>query len=359
MTGYGHAVYRTDDYFIECEIKGYNSRYLDIIHNISSSLASFEGLVDAAIKEKAKRGRVEVSLKLHVIKSSVELAIDEGLAVAYRDAYKRLASITDSASPVLSDYTSVEGILTPLKTDEASVYQSGVESVLAEALEAFGDGKIREGEGTRKDLVRLGAQFEASLDCIKSRSGELEAHYRTLLEEKYEELTGRKAGDSDFISELGAILVRYSINEEISRLTVHIAEYNKLVDEGFSRHVGRELSQLAAVGRDAAVFIKDKRQSAGKACCKPCLHDQRAAAVGGLDNGRIGTLAGWVRAKHAVRMAAYEKINVRDAARKLLVGIIAKVREHDDVLDALLLKRVHGFLQRLLAIGKLRVRTGF
>ena len=258
MTGYGHAVYRTDDYFIECEIKGYNSRYLDIIHNISSSLASFEGLVDAAIKEKAKRGRVEVSLKLHVIKSSVELAIDEGLAVAYRDAYKRLASITDSASPVLSDYTSVEGILTPLNTDEASVYQSGVESVLAEALEAFGDGKIREGEGTRKDLVRLGAQFEASLDCIKSRSGELEAHYRTLLEEKYEELTGRKAGDSDFISELGAILVRYSINEEISRLTVHIAEYNKLVSS--EEPVGKKLDFLCQEMQRECNTIASKSQ---------------------------------------------------------------------------------------------------
>ena len=258
MTGYGHAVYRTDNYFIECEIKGYNSRYLDIIHNISSSLASFEELVDAAIKEKAKRGRVEVSLKLHVIKSSVELAIDEGLAVAYRDAYKRLASITDSASPVLSDYTAVEGILTPLKTDEASVYQSGVESVLAEALEAFGDGKIREGEGTRKDLVRLGAQFESSLDCIKSRSGELEAHYRTLLEEKYEELTGRKAGDSDFISELGAILVRYSINEEISRLTVHIAEYNKLVSS--EEPVGKKLDFLCQEMQRECNTIASKSQ---------------------------------------------------------------------------------------------------
>ncbi len=258
MTGYGHAVYRTDNYFIECEIKGYNSRYLDIIHNISSSLASFEELVDAAIKEKAKRGRVEVSLKLHVIKSSVELAIDEGLAVAYRDAYKRLASITDSASPVLSDYTAVEGILTPLKTDEASVYQSGVESVLAEALEAFGNGKIREGEGTRKDLVRLGAQFESSLDCIKSRSGELEAHYRTLLEEKYEELTGRKAGDSDFISELGAILVRYSINEEISRLTVHIAEYNKLVSS--EEPVGKKLDFLCQEMQRECNTIASKSQ---------------------------------------------------------------------------------------------------
>ena len=225
---------------------------------ISSSLASFEELVDAAIKEKAKRGRVEVSLKLHVIKSSVELAIDEGLAVAYRDAYKRLASITDSASPVLSDYTAVEGILTPLKTDEASVYQSGVESVLAEALEAFGNGKIREGEGTRKDLVRLGAQFESSLDCIKSRSGELEAHYRTLLEEKYEELTGRKAGASDFISELGAILVRYSINEEISRLTVHIAEYNKLVSS--EEPVGKKLDFLCQEMQRECNTIASKSQ---------------------------------------------------------------------------------------------------
>ena len=86
MTGYGHSVYQREDYIIECEMKGYNNRYLDIVHNISQALSEYEGFIDERIKEKARRGRVEVSVRLHVLRSSVELSVDEGLVKAYCEA---------------------------------------------------------------------------------------------------------------------------------------------------------------------------------------------------------------------------------------------------------------------------------
>ena len=258
MTGYGHALFRSDDFVIECEIRGYNNRYLDIVHNISQPLSAYESLVDEKIKEIARRGRVEVSLRLRVLKSAIELSVDRGLAEAYSRAFKELSDITDAPSPLFSDYAAIEGVITPVGTADDSVYKEGVESVLCEALESFRDGKIREGEGTRRDLERLGAQFEASLCSIKERSGELEAHYRRLLEEKYEELTGKKAGESDFIAELGAILVRYSINEEVSRLNVHIAEYRKLIAS--DEPVGKKLDFLCQEMQRECNTIASKSQ---------------------------------------------------------------------------------------------------
>ena len=258
MTGYGHSTYRSDDFVIECVIKSYNNRYLDIVHNMSQALQEYEALVDERIKEKARRGRVEVSLKLHVLKSNVELTVDEGLASAYRDAFHRLSDIADAPSPLLSDFTSIEGIITPVGSDDSSRYREGVEAVLDEALAAFAEGRDREGEGTRKDLERLGEQFASSLGRIKARSGELEAHYRKLLEEKYEDLTGRKAGETDFISELGAILVRYSINEEVSRLGVHIEEYRKLISS--DEPVGKKLDFLCQEMQRECNTIASKSQ---------------------------------------------------------------------------------------------------
>ena len=258
MTGYGHSTYRSDDFVIECVIKSYNNRYLDIVHNMSQALQEYEALADERIKEKARRGRVEVSLKLHVLKSNVELTVDEGLASAYRDAFHRLSDIADAPSPLLSDFTSIEGIITPVGSDDSSRYREGVEAVLDEALAAFAEGRDREGEGTRKDLERLGEQFASSLDRIKARSGELEAHYRKLLEEKYEDLTGRKAGETDFISELGAILVRYSINEEVSRLGVHIEEYRKLISS--DELVGKKLDFLCQEMQRECNTIASKSQ---------------------------------------------------------------------------------------------------
>ena len=258
MTGYGHAFQNFGDWAIECEIRGYNNRYLDIVHNFSPALSMYESYADEEIGKVARRGRIEVSLRLRVLRSSVELSVDEGLAAAYRDAFRKIADMTDAPAPLVSDYAAIDGIITQVRTSDAEVYRKGVESALSEALAAFSAGKAREGEGTRSDLERLGRQFESSLESIEKRAGDLEAHFRKLLEEKYEELTGRKAGESDFMTELGAILVRYSINEEVSRLRVHIDEYRKLLSS--DEPVGKKMDFLCQEMQRECNTIASKSQ---------------------------------------------------------------------------------------------------
>lgn len=258
MTGYGHSSFISSDYTVECEIKSYNNRYLDIVHNISPGLSQYEAWVDGKIKEKARRGRIEFSLRLHVIKSNAELAVDEGLVMAYREAFSKIADLAETPLPLISDYASIDGLITAVSSSDSSAYKEGVEKSVEEALDAFEKGKLREGEGTRADLERLGNSFASSLDGIKARSAELEAHYRKLLEEKYEDLTGKKAGESDFMAELGAILVRYSINEEVSRLGVHIAEYRKLLSS--EEPVGKKLDFLCQEMQRECNTIASKSQ---------------------------------------------------------------------------------------------------
>ena len=258
MTGYGHAFQNFGDWAIECEIRGYNNRYLDIVHNISQALSEYEGFIDERIKEKARRGRVEVSVRLHVLRSSVELSVDEGLVKAYCEAYRRICGIADCPSATVADYASIDGAITAVRASDSAIYRDGLSAVLSEALDAFSAGRIREGEGTRKDLERLGESFSSSLSGIIARSGELEEHYRRLLEEKYEELTGRRAGDGDFMQELGAILVRYSINEEVSRLRVHMDEYRKLIAS--DEPVGKKLDFLCQEMQRECNTIASKSQ---------------------------------------------------------------------------------------------------
>ena len=87
---------------------------------------------------------------------------------------------------------------------------------------------------------------------------ELEEHYRKLLTEKYEALTGEKGNSPDFMQELGALLVRYSINEEISRLNVHIAEYRRLLT--LSEPVGKRLDFLCQEMQRECNTIASKSQ---------------------------------------------------------------------------------------------------
>ena len=257
MTGYGHAIARTDDFSIEIVVKSYNNRYLDIIKNLSTPLAPFENTVDSAVRKVAERGHVEVSAKLKVLRSSSRINIDEGLLEEYRSAFSAIEEKV-GVSPLFSDYLAVDGIVTPDSDVSSDIYLASFNEALESALEAFSKEKEREGLGTQADLERLGKEFSTSLSSIEARSEELEEHYRKLLTEKYEALTGEKGNSPDFMQELGALLVRYSINEEISRLNVHIAEYRRLLT--LSEPVGKRLDFLCQEMQRECNTIASKSQ---------------------------------------------------------------------------------------------------
>ena len=243
MTGYGHSIYKSSDYILEVEIKSYNNRYLDISHTINQLLSSYETYVDDEIKKTVSRGHLDVSLKLKTLSMPSELVLDENLLTQYKNSIERISTLTGAALPDAGFYTTLEGVISNTRTVDQDFYKEGVESATREALAMLDENKKREGEGTKKDLEKLGAKFKASLEIILSKKDEMEEYFKKILLEKYEELLGEKGKDDPrFLSEVAALLVKYSINEECSRLKVHLSEYDKLLESDES--VGKKLDFL-------------------------------------------------------------------------------------------------------------------
>lgn len=243
MTGYGHSIYKSSDYILEVEIKSYNNRYLDISHTINPLLSSYETYVDDEIKKTVSRGHLDVSLKLKTLSMPSELVLDENLLTQYKNSIERISTLTGAALPDAGFYTTLEGVISNTRTVDQDYYKEGVESATREALAMLDENKKREGEGTKKDLEKLGAKFKASLEIILSKKDEMEEYFKKILLEKYEELLGEKGKDDPrFLSEVAALLVKYSINEECSRLKVHLSQYDKLLESNES--VGKQLDFL-------------------------------------------------------------------------------------------------------------------
>ena len=243
MTGYGHSIYKSSDYILEVEIKSYNNRYLDISHTINPLLSSYETYVDDEIKKTVSRGHLDVSLKLKTLSMPSELVLDENLLTQYKNSIERISTLTGAALPDAGFYTTLEGVISNTRTVDQDYYKEGVESAVGEALAMLRENKKREGEGTKKDLEKLGAKFKASLEIILSKKDEMEEYFKKILLEKYEELLGEKGEDDPrFLSEVAALLVKYSINEECSRLKIHLSEYDKLLESDES--VGKKLDFL-------------------------------------------------------------------------------------------------------------------
>ncbi len=210
---------------------------------MSPLLSSYEEYIDSQIKKVARRGHIDVSVYLKTLNSHATLSVDRNLVEEYRKAFGEIESITGGKTPSVFNYASLEGVIVSDNSLSSSVYAAGIEKALGDALSALRAAKEREGEGTRRDLELLGDKFDASLSVILSKRTQMEEYFKSVLLEKYEALLGEKGSDDPrFLSEVAALLVKYSINEECSRLKVHMERYRELLES--TEPVGKELDFL-------------------------------------------------------------------------------------------------------------------
>ena len=244
MTGYGYRSVSRDDYQIEIEIKGYNNRYLEIASYINSSLNSYEGYITSQVKKVARRGKIELSVKLKVFESEAEVHLDETLFRQYLAAFRRAEEISSLHFDVdASALLRIEDLFSTSCQKNAEVYKDALDEALEGALHDFSLSRSREGEETKKDLYRLGRSFEEANERIGRSVLEYEDYFRKLLIEKYEELDlSSRYDETKLLQEIGALLVKYSINEEQNRLKTHIKEYFKLLES--CEPVGKKLDFL-------------------------------------------------------------------------------------------------------------------
>ncbi len=244
MTGYGFQAVSQDGFHLEVEVKSYNNRYLDIEHVMPFYLSSYEMEIDKRISAVAKRGHVEIAIRIADTKSDVVLSVDENAVRAYHDAFHRIAEICgDALPPSLGDYLAQEGLLSSEGNKDGRRYEVALFAALDEALRQFSESKKREGVATREDLVRLGRQVREGLGVIEANASSLEAMLTANLRSRMEEMLADQQYDENrILQEVAVMLNRATINEEIKRLEAHLVAYDGILGE--EGPVGKRLDFL-------------------------------------------------------------------------------------------------------------------
>jgi len=245
MTGYGSSELLTEDFLLTVEIKSYNNRYFEILHTMPSLLSQFELAIDERIKGIVSRGRVELNVRLRQLQTDVTLRVDEAAVHQYKRAFATIAQLAGlKDEPKLENYMLVEGILVPLRNDDASLYEEPLFTLLDQALADLKASKEREGVATKQDLIRLGNQMQVGLDVVISQAEALEEKLKENLLNRFEELLGSKGYDENrFLQEVAILLSKYSVNEELVRLQTHIEAFRDLLES--HEPVGKRLDFLA------------------------------------------------------------------------------------------------------------------
>ncbi len=245
MTGFGKGEYRENGIDLTVELKTVNNRFLDISVKSPRIFAAFEESVRALVREKLSRGHVDVFISYNDRREREKsLYVDLAAARSYAEAARQIKQVF----PDLADDITISSVLRfpdVLRQEEVSgaddVLENALRVALTRALSSLAEMRLQEGERLKKDLLSRMDTIEALRDKIATHAPLVAEEYRKKLTERINEYLNGKADESRILTEAAIFADKCNIDEELTRLSSHIAEFRNICK---SDTVGRKLDFL-------------------------------------------------------------------------------------------------------------------
>jgi len=226
MTGYAYREKTGQDLSVSVEIKGYNNRYLEIYVNLPPWLSTLEMKVREQIATRCGRGKVEVYIRVHEMNAPVSVSVNKNAAKAYFNAINDLAKELGLKEKCgLGVLLNMEGILEIEKSRDEERYLNEIDPLLRETIDAFCLEREREGKHTQDDILSNLEKIEASLKIIASFASVIENGIKENIKTRFAEMLGNQIDENRILAETASLLLKYTISEEISRLSSHLGEF--------------------------------------------------------------------------------------------------------------------------------------
>lgn len=246
MTGYGLFEKKCEDFYIKVEMKSVNNRYLDMNVRMPGSIMYAEEAVRSFIKSKIKRGKVDVFINFEYLDpSQVEIDIDYELLNKYISISKELEenyglSSDLSFSKIMKD----SNIVKAQKADfDGDYIKEELLKVLDGAAKDFLKSRAFEGEKIREDFKVKLDEVERLTYFVEERAPiSLKENENRLRERVAEFLQSSEVNEDRILTEIAIMLDKLSIDEEITRLKIHIQNFNDIINE--EGPIGRKLDFL-------------------------------------------------------------------------------------------------------------------
>lgn len=272
MTGYGYNEMNYETAIVSVEIKSVNSRFLDLNINLPPFLNSIESYFRNKISQNITRGKVDVFIRVKELESDAQIYADTKMAKSYYDAIKEVAIATgyDEKSIPLSLILEQSGVLNSNKSYDVEKYQSMIDPIFDNALNQFVKDANREGENLLVDLKSKLLELETCADFFKKWQPKMENVFKEIITAKFNDLLKDNVDENRIMTEVAAMLVKYTINEEIVRLQSHIKAMKDELDNNpypgkkidfICQEMNREINTIGSKNQFAevgAMVIKAK-----------------------------------------------------------------------------------------------------
>lgn len=225
------------------ELRSLNHRYLELFIRLPEELRGLEPGFRETLGEQLGRGKVDLSLRFrrgaNDTKASMQLnqALLSNLAEL---AAQTRSVVTDTPRASDLDYLRWPGVVQDPDPDLGAL-AAAAQALLERVLGDLRTMRQREGQRLAKTLDERLRQVRPIVESVRETLPEIRQRLADRLHEKVEQLTQQL--DSDRLEqEVALLLQRMDVDEELDRLTGHVAEVERQLKA--SKPVGRRLDFL-------------------------------------------------------------------------------------------------------------------
>ncbi len=232
MTGYAVKTCDVERGTLQIELKSVNSRYLDFHFRVSEDLRALEMPLRELLAARLSRGKVECRLSFNASAArGDQLRLNGDLLATLQSLNDSVCRRMPAANPLtVNDVLRWPGMFGDQSIDYAA-FGPAVLALAREVLDEFVASRGREGE---KLAVTIVDRVNAMRDIVRRvapRIPEAQAVYTEKLRQRLTEALGG-ASDERVLQEVAVFATRIDVAEELSRLTTHLDEVERVLKQG-------------------------------------------------------------------------------------------------------------------------------
>ena len=244
MTGFGRGTFANDEREYIVEIKSVNHKYADVNIKMPYVLIFLEDKIKKHILEKVARGKIDVSITFNNNSNiGKKITLNQKMAKVYISELKKMAeenNIIDDIS--IMKVSRLPDVLNVVQDDNTDLFWNELVIAIDEALTGFIQTKEKEGTKLAEDMqIRLDNVFQ-NISKISEYSSGLIEQYVVKLGDRIKEMLQTDIVDEARIAQEVVIYAdKTSIEEEVTRLKSHIAQFKELLNTKDIVKVGKKL----------------------------------------------------------------------------------------------------------------------
>lgn len=244
MTGFGRGTFANDEREYIVEIKSVNHKYADVNIRMPYVLSFLEDKIKKHILEKVARGKIDVNIMFNNNSNiGKKVTLNQEMAKVYISELKKMAeenNIIDDIS--IMKVSRLPDVLNVVQDDNTDLFWNELVIAIDEALIGFIQTKEKEGSKLAEDMqIRLDNVFQ-NISKISEYSSGLIEQYVVKLRDRIKEMLQTDIVDEARIAQEVVIYAdKTSIEEEVTRLKSHIAQFKELLNTKDIVKVGKKL----------------------------------------------------------------------------------------------------------------------